>query len=105
MTAIHLVYMTTGDKAEARRIGMALVESRLAACVNIIDQMTSLYRWEGKIQEDQEVILIAKTTQKNVTALKEKVKGMHSYDCPCIVCLPVAEGYEPFLEWVQTQVN
>jgi len=104
MTAIQFVYITTGDKEEARQIGMALVESRLAACVNIIDQMTSMYRWEGKIQEDQEVILIAKTTQKNVPALKEKVKGMHSYDCPCIVCLSVTEGNEPFLEWIQGQV-
>jgi periplasmic divalent cation tolerance protein len=104
MTTIQFVYITAGDKVEARQIGTALVESRLAACVNIIDQMTSLYRWEGKIQEDQEVILIAKTTQKNVPALKEKVKEMHSYDCPCIVCLPVAEGYEPFLEWIRAQV-
>ena len=105
MTAIQFVYITTGDKAEARKIGMALVESRLAACVNIIDQMSSLYRWEGQIQEDGEVILIDKTTQKNVTALKEKVKTMHSYECPCVVCLPVADGYEPFLEWIREQVR
>jgi len=105
MTEIRFVYITTGDKAEARQIGMDLVESRLAACVNIIDQMTSMYRWEGKIQEDQEVILIAKTTDKNVPVLMNKVKEMHSYDYPCIVCLPVTEGNEPFLEWIQGQVN
>jgi periplasmic divalent cation tolerance protein len=105
MTAIQLVYITTGDKAEAKQIGMALVESRLAACVNIIDQMNSLYRWEGQIQDDQEVILIAKTTSENVPALKNKVKEMHSYECPCIVCLPVADGYEPFLTWVREQVS
>jgi periplasmic divalent cation tolerance protein len=104
MTTIYLVYITTGDKAEARHIGMALVESKLAACVNIIDHMNSMYRWEGKIQEDQEVILIAKTTEKNIPALKKKVKAMHSYDCPCMVCLPVAQGYGPFLEWIQKQV-
>ena len=105
MTEIRFIYITAGDKEEARQIGMALVESRLAACVNIIDQMTSMYRWEGKIQEDQEVILIAKTTDKNVPVLMNKVKEMHSYDCPCIVCLPVTEGNEPFLEWIQGQVN
>jgi len=105
MTAIQFVYITTGDKAEARKIGMALVESRLAACVNIIDQMNSLYRWEGQIQEDQEVILIAKTTEKNLPVLKEKVKAMHSYECPCIVCLPVTDGYDPYLEWVREQVK
>ncbi len=104
MMAIYLVYITTNDKAEARQIGMALVESRLAACVNIIDQMSSLYRWEGQIQEDQEVILIAKTTEKNVPALKETVKAMHSYECPCIVCLPVTDGYEPFMQWIREQV-
>jgi len=104
MTTIHLVYITTGDKAEARQIGMALVESKLVACVNIIDHMNSIYCWEGKIQEDQEAILIAKTTEKNIPALKKKVKAMHSYDCPCMVCLPVTEGYGPFLEWIQKQV-
>ena len=104
MTAIYLVYITTGDKEEARKIGMALVESRLAACVNIIDRMNSLYRWEGRIQEDQEVILIAKTTEKNVPALKNKVQALHSYECPCIVCLPVTDGHEPFLQWVRKQV-
>ena len=104
MTAIQFVYITTGDKAEARQIGKALVESRLAACVNIIDQMTSLYRWEGKIQEDHEVILIAKTTEKNVPVLKEKVTAMHSYECPCIVCLSVTDGNAPYLAWIQGQV-
>ena len=104
MTAIYLVYITTNDKAEARQIGTALVESRLAACVNIIDHMNSLYRWEGQIQEDQEVILIAKTTEENVPALEEKVKAMHSYECPCIVCLPVTDGYGPFMQWIREQV-
>jgi len=104
MTTIYLVYITTGDKAEARQIGMALVEARLAACVNIIDHMNSLYRWEGKIQEDHEVVLLAKTTEKNLPALKEKVKAMHSYECPCMVCLPVMDGYGPFLEWIREQV-
>ena len=59
---IYLVYMTTGDKEEARSIGRTLVESRLAACVNILDNMTSLYCWGGSLQEDREVVLLAKTT-------------------------------------------
>ena len=104
MKTIHFVYITTGDRAEARRIGMALVESRLAACVNIIDQMNAIYRWEGRVQDGREVVLIAKTTGKNLSALKKKVKAMHSYECPCIVCLPVTDGHEPFLEWVREQV-
>lgn len=104
MTPIQLVYITTSDKAEAKKMGMALVESRLAACVNIIDPMNSIYRWEGQLQDDQEVVLIAKTTEKNVPALKNKVKSMHPYEVPCIVCLPVADGHEPFLQWVREQV-
>jgi len=104
MTTIYLVYITAGDKTEARQIGKALVESKLVACVNIIDHMNSIYRWEGKIQEDQEAILLAKTTEKNIPALKKKVKAMHSYDCPCMVCLPVTEGYGPYLEWIHEQV-
>ena len=63
-----------------------------------------IHDWEGQIQEDQEVILIAKTTEKNVPALKETVKAMHSYECPCIVCLPVTDGYEPFMQWIREQV-
>ena len=104
MTAIQLAYITTADKAEAQEIGRALVESRLAACVNIIDPMYSIYRWEGQIQEDQEVVLIAKTTEKNMPALKDKVKSMHRYEVPCIVCLPVADGHGPFLQWIREQV-
>ena len=87
---ITLVYMTTGDKAEARAIGKALVESSLAACVNIIDQMNSLYRWEGQLQDDQETILIAKTTQEKIEDLKKKVVSIHSYDCPCVLTFPVS---------------
>ncbi len=104
MTTIYLVYITTSDKVEAKQIGMALVKSKLVACVNIIDHMNAIYRWEGKIQEDQEAILIAKTTEKNIPALKKKVKAMHSYDCPCMVCLPVTDGYEPYLAWIREQV-
>ena len=77
------------------------MESRLAACVNILDNMQSIYRWEEKIQEDSEVVLIAKTTESLVSQLIDKVKSMHSYDCPCIVSLPVQDGYPPFLDWIK----
>ena len=103
--AINFINITTGSKTEAQKIGKALVESRLAACVNIIDRMQSIYRWEGKIQEDSEVILIAKTTDTLVSQLIDKVKSLHSYDCPCIVSLPVLDGYPPFLNWIQDQIE
>ena len=76
---VHWVYMTISSKTEARHIGRILVESRLAACVNIIDQMNSLYMWEGKLQDDQETVLIAKTTPDGVSGLIAKVREMHSY--------------------------
>ena len=103
--AVHFVYMTAGSKTEAHKIGNALVESRLAACVNILDNMQSIYRWEEKVQEDSEVVLIAKTSDKLVSRLIDKVKSLHSYDCPCIVSLPVLDGYPPFLEWIHAQVE
>ena len=103
--AVNFIYMTAGSKAEAQKIGRSLVESRLAACVNILDNMQSIYRWEEQLQEDSEVILIAKTTDKMVSQLIDKVKSLHSYDCPCIVSLPVSSGYPPFLDWIQSEVN
>ena len=102
---VNFIYMTAASKAEARNIGKALVESRLAACVNILDNMQSIYRWEEEIQEDSEVVLIAKTTEKLVPRLIDKVKSLHSYDCPCIVSLPVIDGYPPFLDWIKTEVE
>ena len=103
--AVHFVYMTASSNKEAQKIGKALVESRLAACVNILDNMQSIYRWEEKVQQDAEVVLIAKTTDSLVAQLIDKVKSLHSYDCPCIVSLPVSDGYPPFLDWVQDEVK
>ncbi len=102
---INLIYMTAGNKNEARTIGKELVSSRLAACVNIIDNMNSMYLWEGEIQDDKEVILIAKTTEARAPELIEKVKSMHSYDCPCILNLPVLGGNKPFLDWIADEVK
>jgi periplasmic divalent cation tolerance protein len=102
---VNFIYMTAGSKTEARKIGKALVESRLAACVNILDNMQSIYRWEEKVQEDSEVVLIAKTTDRLVAQLIDKVKSLHSYDCPCIVSLPVSSGNPPFLDWVREEVK
>jgi periplasmic divalent cation tolerance protein len=96
--------MTAADTAEARKIGKALVESDLAACVNIIDGMRSIYRWKGGLQEDREVVLIAKTSAEKTTQLKKKVVEIHSYDCPCILVFPVSDGHAPFLQWIEDQV-
>ena len=102
---VNLIYMTASSKTEAQKIGKALVESRLAACVNILDNMQSIYRWEQEIQQDTEVVLIAKTTGNLISQLIEKVIALHSYDCPCIVSLPISDGYPPFLDWIQAEVK
>jgi periplasmic divalent cation tolerance protein len=99
------VYMTTVGKDEAARIGRELVSTRLAACVNIIEPMHSIYRWEGKIEEAVEAVLIAKTLESKVPQLIEKVKSMHSYSCPCIISLPIEAGNPQYLEWIKTEVR
>ena len=97
---INLIYITTGSLDEARTIGKELVSHRLAACANIIDNINSIYWWDGAIQDDREVILLAKTKESLVPELIEKVKSLHSYECPCIVSLPILDGNKPFLDWV-----
>ncbi len=101
---IKLVYMTAGDPDEASLLAKALVQKRLAACVNIIDGMRSVYEWEGKIQEAREVVMIAKTHADCLPELEKAVKDMHSYDCPCIVGVDVSGGNNAFLDWVAAQV-
>lgn len=97
---VCLVYMTAGSEDEARRIGRELVSLRLAACVNILSGMNSIYRWEGKLQEEKETVLIAKTCAERVSQLTQRVKEIHSYDCPCVVSLPVNGGNLDFIDWI-----
>lgn len=96
----RFIYITAGSHEEARAIGKELVSERLVACVNMIENMHSIYWWEGAIQEDREVILIAKTKAGLVQQVIEKVNTMHSYDCPCIVSLPILDGNPQFLDWI-----
>ena len=100
-----LVYMTAADKAEARAIGRHLVQSKLAACVNIFDGMNSMYVWQGEFQDDHEAVLIAKTTENRVPGLIAAVRERHSYECPCIVTLPISDGNPGFLEWIADPVR
>jgi len=99
---LRLVYITTKDKQEAKTIGKKLVQEKLAACVNIMDGMEAIYRWKGEIVEDQETILIAKTPYHNVAELTERVKELHSYECPCIISLQLTEqeGNEEYQQWL-----
>ena len=103
--SFEFVYITATSPEEARKIGRALVEERLAACVNIIDSMTSLYWWEGKIDEGRETVLIAKTREDLVAAVSDRVKALHSYSCPCVVSLPITQGNPDFLAWIERETR
>jgi periplasmic divalent cation tolerance protein len=103
--SVRFIYMTASSLEEAGRIGRELVSSRLAACVNIIPQMRSIYEWEGKLQEEAEAVMIAKTTAARSAELIARVKSLHSYTVPCIVALAVEDGYPPFLKWIAASVE
>lgn len=94
------VYMTAGTLEEGRALGRALVEERLVACVNLIDGMRSIYRWQGAVSEDAEVVVIAKTTAAALDRLTARVRALHSYDCPCVVGLEIAGGNPAYLSWI-----
>ncbi len=94
------LYVTAGDDGEARRIAAALVEERLAACVNIHAPITSIYRWEGTLQQDEEIVLIVKTRRDAVARATERILALHSYDCPCVVSLPIEDGHRSFIDWI-----
>lgn len=99
-----VVFITTSSADEAIKIARALVEEKLAACVNIVPQVFSFYWWEGKLQEDKEALMIAKTTASAFPALEAKVKELHSYTVPEIIALPIKAGYKGYLDWVAGSV-
>ncbi|SMP66146.1 divalent cation tolerance protein [Desulfonatronum zhilinae] len=95
-----MVYMTAESMGQAKTVARELISNRLAACVNILDRMQSLYWWEGKVEESGEVVVLAKTRAELLPALAERVRAVHSYDCPCIVSWPLTDGHQPFLDWI-----
>ncbi|OAG27881.1 divalent-cation tolerance protein CutA [Thermodesulfatator autotrophicus] len=102
---IMIFYVTCSDEAEARKIAKSLLEERLIACANIYTGISSLYWWEGKIQEDNEVVIILKTKEELTQKVIAKIKALHSYECPCILSFSVKEGYEPFLNWIKKETE
>ena len=97
------VYMTAGSVEEAKSIGQILVGKNLAACVNLLENMISIYKWEEKLEESKEVIMIAKTSKTLMPKLIETVNSLHSYDCPCLLELPIQGGNPDFLSWIESQ--
>ena len=99
-----LIYVTAPSHDEAEQIAKTVVTEKLAACANIFDGVTSIFHWEGTLCRENEAVLILKTTEDKTAALTARIKELHSYDCPCIVSLPVEGGNQEFLEWVSREV-
>ena len=95
-----VVLVTTGSAEEGRRIGRAMVEERLAACVNVVGPIRSIYRWEGAVEEADEHLLVIKARAADVPALTARVRVLHSYDVPEVVALPLTGGSEAYLAWL-----
>jgi len=99
------VYAMFADVNEAERIGRLVVEERLAACVNILGPIHSIYRWKGAIENADEVAAIFKTTQEQADSLITRIAGLHSYDVPCIATWPIDKILGSYAEWVEDSVG
>lgn len=102
---ISLVYVTCGSREEALGLARILVLEKWAACGNLWEGVTSIYEWKGEAREERETILLLKTRASLVPALIERVVQLHSYECPCVVSVPLEQGNPAFLEWVKAQTN
>jgi periplasmic divalent cation tolerance protein len=100
-----VVFITTAHSEEAARLADMLISQRLAACVQILPEMESVYRWQGRIERQKEVLLIAKTTKDKFEALEREVRAIHSYETAEIVALALAAGSAPYLEWLNSSVS
>jgi periplasmic divalent cation tolerance protein len=97
------IYSTTSNIVEAKRIAKSLVKGKLVACVNIIPKVYSIYRWNNKIEEDSECIIIAKTKKENLKVSINKIKELHSYDVPDIIAIPIIGGLKEYLKYVEKE--
>src|SRR3954464_15056843 len=95
-----VVFMTAANGKEAARLADMLVGAHLAACVQILPEMESVYRWQGKIERQSEILLLAKTTRVKFEELEREVRALHSYETPEIIAVPVTAGSGPYLEWL-----
>lgn len=105
MTDTRVVLVTAPDADTAAGLARALVEERLAACGNLVPGIRSIYRWEGKICDEAEVLIVLKTTAALADALRDRVVALHPYACPEVLVLPVEAGHAAYLAWVREQVG
>jgi periplasmic divalent cation tolerance protein len=105
MTDKRLVLTTAGSEDEARKIAHALVDRQLAACVNIVPQIESIYRWQGKVESAQEWLLLIKTTAEKFPAVRNAIRELHSYDLPECIALNIDDGSPAYLQWITDSVK
>lgn len=102
---IKFLYATFGNKEEAVAVANTLLAENLIACVNVLDGSTSIYRWQGEVQQANEAIFFAKTTALQAEKAVSRIKELHSYNVPCILVLPIEAGLPEFMEWVEGEVS
>jgi periplasmic divalent cation tolerance protein len=105
MTDKRIVLSTAGSEEEARRIARHLVEEQLAACVNIVPQIESIYRWQGRVESSQEWLLIIKTTSERFASVRDAIRELHSYELPECIAISVEDGSAAYLEWIGQSVK
>lgn len=103
MTNYSIIITTTSSIEEAKKLAHSLVENKLAACANIIPKIISVYNWKNQINEDEEYLLLIKTKEKNFEQVKEKIKELHSYELPEIIMIPVQNGLNDYLDWINKE--
>lgn len=103
--AARLILTTAGSQREARKIARALIDRKLAACVNVIPRIESTYRWKGKVETAREWLLVVKTTKARAKAVETAIRELHSYDVPECIVVPIAGGSKAYLEWLAGQVS
>jgi periplasmic divalent cation tolerance protein len=102
---VAVIYSTINKIQDARRIAKILVEEQLVACVNIIPKIESVYKWKDKIENDEEVVIIAKTVDANVKKTIQRIKQLHSYELPDIIVLPIIGGLKDYLDYIANETS
>ncbi len=100
-----VIFITTCSLDEAEKIGRALVEEKLVACSNIVSPIRSIYRWQGKICDDKEALMILKTKKELFKQIEKRVKALHSYDVPEVISMPIIEGSNEYLSWLNSETR